>query len=167
MPPLIAPLIRYETEARTVGWRVDLERRCERFATRVDQALRISPDLFGALPSPDEVASGLGAQPPARAPSIEVAEELRIEGAEELRSLRGLEGLRAAIVPGLVRELHTVLLETGKEAGQAHLLHQSFGLADLLADERYKLYECFDRKGLLDLLDRLRESGMEMLACAP
>jgi hypothetical protein len=159
MPPLIAPLIRYETEARTVGWRVDLERRCERFATRVDQALRISPDLFGALPSPDEVASGLGAQPPARAPSI--------EGAEELRSLRGLEGLRAAIVPGLVRELHTVLLETGKEAGQAHLLHQSFGLADLLADERYKLYECFDRKGLLDLLDRLRESGMEMLACAP
>lgn len=159
MPPLIAPLIRYETEARTVGWRVDLERRCERFAARVDQALRISPDLFGALPSPDEVASGLGAQPPARAPSI--------EGAEELRSLRGLEGLRAAIVPGLVRELHTVLLETGKEAGQAHLLHQSFGLADLLADERYKLYECFDRKGLLDLLDRLRESGMEMLACAP
>ena len=159
MPPLIAPLIRYETEARTVGWRVDLERRCERCATRVDQALRISPDLFGALPSPDEVASGLGAQPPARAPSI--------EGAEELRSLRGLEGLRAAIVPGLVRELHTVLLETGKEAKQAHLLHQSFGLADLLADERYKLYECFDRKGLLDLLDRLRESGMEMLACAP
>lgn len=159
MPPLIAPLIRYETEARTVGWRVDLERRCERFATRVDQALRISPDLFGALPSPDEVASGLGAQPPARAPSI--------EGAEELRSLRGLEGLRAAIVPGLVRELHTVLLETGKEAGNVDLLHQSFGLADLLADERYKLYECFDRKGLLDLLDRLRESGMEMLACAP
>lgn len=159
MPPLIAPLIRYETEARTVGWRLDLERRCQRFAARVDQALRISPDLFGALPSPDEVASGLGAQPPARAPSI--------EGAEELRSLRGLEGLRAAIVPGLVRELHTVLLETGKEAGQAHLLHQSFGLADLLADERYKLYECFDRKGLLDLLDRLRESGMEMLACAP
>ena len=161
MPPLIAPLIRYETEARTVGWRVDLERRCERFAARVDQALRISPDLFGALPSPDEVASGLGAQPPARAPSI--------EGAEELRSLRGLEGLRAAIVPGLVRELHTVLLETGKEAKQAHLLHQSFGLADLLADERYKLYECFDRKGLLDLLDRLRESCMEMLAptCAP
>jgi hypothetical protein len=45
--------------------------------------------------------------------------------------------------------------------------NQSFGLADLLADERYKLYECFDRKGLLDLLDRLRESGMEMLACAP
>ena len=167
MPPLIAPLIRYETEARTEQWRVDLERRCERFATRVDQALRISPDLFGALPSPDEVAycwpppDGQGAQPPARAPSI--------EGAEELRSLRGLEGLRAAIVPGLVRELHTVLLETGKEAGQAHLLHQSFGLADLLADERYKLYECFDRKGLLDLLDRLRESCMEMLAptCAP
>ena len=160
MPHLIAPLIRYETEARTEQWRVDLERRCERFATRVEQALKISPDLlFGALPSPDEVASGLGAQPPARAPSI--------EGAEELRSLRGLEGLRAAIVPDLVRELHMVLLETGKESGQPDLLNRSFGLADLLADERYKLYECFTRKGLLDMLKKLRDSGMEMLKCAP
>ena len=166
MPHLIAPLIRYETEARTEQWRVDLERRCERFATRVEQALKISPDLlFGALPSPDEVAScwpppsqQQGA-PPRAAPSI--------EGAEELRSLRGLEGLRAAIVPDLVRELHMVLLETGKESGQPDLLNRSFGLADLLADERYKLYECFTRKGLLDMLKKLRDSGMEMLKCAP
>ena len=43
-------------------------------------------------------------------------------------------------------------------------LYESFGVTDLLADERYKLYECFDRHGLAEMLCRFRASALEMLA---
>ena len=37
---------------------------------------------------------------------------------------------------------------------------------DLLADERYKLYECFDKEGLTEMLRRFRSSAFEMLAAS-
>ena len=146
-----------EAESRAVEWRLELERRCHRVANRVRQALQIPVDMCAALPTPEEVAAAWQQLPPQVAPTF--------EGAAELRAYEGLAGLRAALVPGLVRTLHAALLETGKEA-RPDFLHESFGIADLLADERYKLYECFDQAGLNEMLRRLRASAMEMLGRA-
>ena len=83
-----------------------------------------------------------------------------------LRSVDGLLGMRAAIVPRLLSALHSALLETGKLTGDASWLHESFGVADLLADERYRLYECLGKEGLTAMLRRFRSSALEMLAAS-
>ena len=116
---------------------------------------------MGALPTPDEVAAAWGVS----TGSLSDAGGAASAGATmELRASDGLAALRCSLVPGLVRSLHGSLLETGKLTGEATWLHESFGVTDLLADDRYRLVDCFDRKGLVAMLTRLRSSALEMLA---
>ena len=47
---------------------------------------------------------------------------------------------------------------------QPSWLHESFGVMNFLADERYRLYDCFDRADLAEMLRRFRASALEILA---
>lgn len=60
-------------------------------------------------------------------------------------------------------QLHHVLSETGKETQEAHWLHLSFGLANLLADESYGLYRYFAAADLKKMLRLFRASALQML----
>ena len=74
--------------------------------------------------------------------------------------------LREALVAPLVRTYHSTLLDTGKMTTDTSMLHESFAVADLLADERYRLYACFDREELCLMLSRIRSSAVEMLSAS-
>ena len=81
-----------------------------------------------------------------------------------LRSAAGLAALRAQIVPRLLRTLHGVLSETARQAGEVELMRASLYMAELLADERYRLYEYFDKEALRQILKLFRLSALEMLS---
>ena len=126
---------------------------------------------MGPLPKPEEVASLWGASGVlvaggASADTVDTSVLGDGGAADQLRSLDGLMALRSAIVPGILRNLHTALIETGKLTKEPTFLHESFGLADLLADERYRLYECFEQEGLVEMLTRFRASALEMLSAS-
>jgi hypothetical protein len=147
-------------------WSEELKRRCRRLAATSDELLRIKLGTMGGLPSVAQVVSSWGSisEVAAVGPSQRASAPTPAGSPdEELRGAEGLEALRAALVPQVLRQLHTSLLETGRLSGDSAWMHESFGLADLLADERYQLYGCFDRRGLSEMLRRLRKSAIEML----
>ena len=123
---------------------------------------------MGALPTPAQVAAAWAGADAAVAGAHDG--DVAIDGAHAaaaqraLRAESGLAALRGAIVPRLVRQLHQTKLETGRLTNEAEWMHESFGVTDLLADERYKLYECFDKASLTEMLRRFRASALEMLA---
>ena len=73
-----------------------------------------------------------------------------------------LSALRAQIVPRLLQKLHGVLSETARQSGEAELLRTALDMADLLADERYHLYTCFDKEALCQVLKLFRHSALAM-----
>ena len=152
-------------------WREELHRRARRLASRTEELLKVKPESMGPLPKPEEVASLWGASGVlvaggASADTVDTSVLGDGGAADQLRSLDGLMALRSAIVPGILRNLHTALIETGKLTKEPTFLHESFGLADLLADERYRLYECFEQEGLVEMLTRFRASALEMLSAS-
>ena len=108
--------------------------------------------------APPGAATAIGAAIGADSRPSPPADDARWRGAS------GLAELRTAVIPSLVTSLHRVLIETGCASGASSWLHRSFQVADLLADERLRLYSHFDAKGLKAMLLRLRASGLEMLA---
>jgi hypothetical protein len=90
--------------------------------------------------------------------------EADAEATAHLRTGGGLKALRGVAVPRLVRLLHHTLLETGQLTSEPSWLHESFGVMNFLADERYRLYDCFDRADLAEMLRRFRASALEILA---
>ena len=143
-------------------WRRELDRRAHRLHTKMKELLRVDAGAMGELPTPAEVAGMWGLPDP----STPGAASDGGDATRQLRSAEGLMGLRAAIVPRVLRSLHTALIETGKATGNASWLHESFGVADLLADDRYKLYECLDPPTLKEMLRRFRSSALEMLSAS-
>jgi len=132
-------------------------------------ALRIEEKTMGALPTAADVdttwtgphappGAAIGAAIGADSRPSPPADDARWRGAS------GLVELRTAVIPSLVTSLHHVLVETGRAAGESSWLHLSFEVADLLADERLRLYSHFDAKGLKAMLLRFRASGLEILA---
>ena len=59
--------------------------------------------------------------------------------------------------------LHDALLQTGKLSGNSQWLHESFGLCNLLVEDKHGLADCFDYQGHVDMLMRFRASQLEML----
>ena len=83
-----------------------------------------------------------------------------------LRSAAGLAALRAQIVPRLLRTLHGVLSETARQTGEVELMRASLYMAELLADERYRLYEYFDKEELRQILTQSRSSASPLSRCS-
>jgi len=79
------------------------------------------------------------------------------------RSRDFLLSLRARLLPSLLGETHLALLETARATGDIELANTSLALADLAADDRYRLWRHFDRDALLQLLNGFRASAMTVL----
>jgi hypothetical protein len=147
-------------------WCGELHRRARRIASRVEELLKTRPMSIGPLPTPAEVAAAW-TSPDAVAVHTGVSAtvlEADAEATAHLRTGGGLKALRGVAVPRLVRLLHHTLLETGKLTSEPSWVHESFGLMNFLADERYRLYDCFDRADLAEMLRRFRASALEILA---
>ena len=148
-----------------IEWSQELRRRARRLSTRLHELLKVEPGMMGQLPTPAEVSAAWG-QPDPTTPAMRGQGGGNGADDASLRSDEGLAALRAAVVPRVLRNLHQALLETGKLTGETSWLHESFGVSDLLADDRYRLYECFDKAGLTEMLQRFRSSALEMLAAS-
>ena len=150
-------------------WREEVHRRARRLSTRIEEMLKIRKESMGALPTPAEAGnswagSGVLAAGARDGDVAMPGDPAAVATQRALRAVDGLVALRGAIVPRLVRQLHQTKFDTGKFTNEPSWLHESFGVTDLLTDERYKLYECFDKTGLTEMLRRFRASALEMLA---
>lgn len=85
-------------------------------------------------------------------------------GAAHARSRQALLSLRALLLPPLIEELHHLLLDTSRIAADPDLAAHSLNLADLIADDRYRLYACFGKDGMLRVLSGFRASALAILA---
>lgn len=75
---------------------------------------------------------------------------------DESRS-RELEYLRKYWLPKVILLLHTVLHNTEK-------YEKAIELSDLVASEKYCLYEIYTKENMKELLDKIRESSLEAMS---
>jgi len=119
---------------------------------------------MGALPAVEQVHTAL-----AVASSLDVSPAVASmhtdpPGASLARSRPSLLSLRARLLPPLIEELHHILLDTSRLAADADLAAHSLNLADLIADDRYRLYAYFGKGGMLRMLSGFRASALAILA---
>mmetsp|Transcript_2471 Transcript_2471/g.6210 ORF Transcript_2471/g.6210 Transcript_2471/m.6210 type:complete len:206 (-) Transcript_2471:576-1193(-) len=75
-----------------------------------------------------------------------------------------LARLRAQCVPELVELLHSLLLHTARlDTNEAYATRSLHHIAELVADEHYRLYANFEPARLRSLLALLRKSALEAL----
>ena len=75
---------------------------------------------------------------------------------DESRTLE-LEYLRKYWLPKVILLLHSVLHNTGK-------YEEAIELSDLVASEKYCLYEIYSKDNMKELLDKIRESSLEAMS---